>query len=127
MASRKNSILVVEDEPIIRMALTDHLERAGFDVTESGSGDGAMEIIKAGTPIDLVVTDVRMPGWTDGIALALWVRHNHPRVKIIIVSGATDWSPALEGLGAEGVIMAKPYSVEAIALQAQELLGARSG
>jgi len=44
MAPRKSSILVVEDEPIIRMALADHLESVGFDVTETGSGDRAMEI-----------------------------------------------------------------------------------
>lgn len=126
MASRKSSILVVEDEPIIRMTLTDHLETVGFNVTETGSGDRAMELIKAGTEIDLIVTDVQMPGWTDGIALALWVRKNHPQIKVIIVSGATNWSSALEGLGVEGVIIPKPYSVEAIALQAKELLGARS-
>jgi len=80
------------------------------------------KFIKAGTEFDLIVTDVQMPGWTDGIALALWARSNHPHIKLVIVSGATDGSPALKGLGVEGVIIPKPYAVEAIALQAKELL-----
>ena len=113
--------MIVEDEPIIRMALADHLEKQGFEVTEAGSGDRAMELIKE-TPFDLVVTDVQMPGWNDGIALALWVRKNHPRTRIIIVSGATSGSPELVALGQEGVVLPKPYAVEELALRAVMLL-----
>lgn len=122
MINKRKSILVVEDEPIIRMTLTDHLETVGFEVIEAGSGDRAKEILESGAGINLVITDVRMPGWTDGIALALWVREYRPDIKIIIVSGATDWSPILKGLGAEGVIIPKPYSIEVIGRHAKELL-----
>jgi DNA-binding response OmpR family regulator len=122
MADRKASILVVEDEPIIRMALADHIESEGFDVIESGSGELAKEILQAGKPIDLMVTDVQMPGWLDGIGLALWTRQNHPQIKIIIVSGATSEAPSLAALGSEGIIIPKPYSVEEIAGQIRRLL-----
>jgi DNA-binding NtrC family response regulator len=122
MADRKASILVVEDEPIIRMSLADHIESVGFDVIETGSGDLAKEILQEGKPIDVLVTDVLMPGWLDGVGLALWTREHHPGIKIIVVSGATSHAPDLAALGSEGKIISKPYSVEAIARQIRRLL-----
>jgi DNA-binding response OmpR family regulator len=119
--TKHNKILVVEDEPTIRMALTDHLEKRGFDVLEADSGERAIELIKT-TDIDLIVTDIEMPGWQDGIGLALWARENHPHIKLIIVSGATDESSSLLPLGTEGTIYTKPYSVEKIGLRAETLL-----
>jgi CheY-like chemotaxis protein len=64
----KRSILIVEDEPIIRMELADHFEGRGFRVMEAGSGDRAMEIIQQ-TKIDLVVTDIQMPAGRMGLGL----------------------------------------------------------
>jgi DNA-binding response OmpR family regulator len=117
----KRSILIVEDEPIIRMELADHFEKLGFHVREAGSGDRAMEIIQQ-TEIDLVVTDIQMPGWQDGIGLALWVRQQYPHIKLIIVSGAASESAHLKQLGAEGVIVTKPYSVDELGARAETLL-----
>ncbi|WP_119271475.1 response regulator transcription factor [Taklimakanibacter deserti] len=114
-------ILVVEDEPAIRLALADHLDKEGFEVLEADSGERAIELIKKSN-VDLIVTDIQMPGWHDGIGLALWVRENHPHIKLIIVSGATDESSSLLPLGAEGTIYTKPYSVEEIGLRAEALL-----
>lgn len=59
------------------MVLADHLENEGFNVLESGSADRAIELIKNGAEVDLIVTDVQMPGQYNGITLALWVRDNH--------------------------------------------------
>jgi DNA-binding response OmpR family regulator len=117
----KRSILIVEDEPIIRMELADHFEGRGFRGMEAGSGERAMEIIRQ-TKIDLGVTDVQMPGGQDGIGLALWVRQKYPRIKLIIVSGATSESAHLRKLGAEGVIIPKPYSLGELGARAETLL-----
>jgi len=113
-------ILVVEDEPLIRMSLTDHLETEGFEVLEAWTGDGAKELLTEGNPIKALVTDVRMPGWMDGVSLALWTRHNYPKIKIVIVSGATEGS--VEQLGDEGLIVSKPYSHEIIVARIRDLL-----
>ena len=113
-------ILVVEDEPLIRMSLADHLETEGFQVIEASTGDRARELISEGTPIKALITDVRMPGWIDGIGLALWTRHNFPNIKIVIVSGATEG--IVEQLGDEGQIVSKPYSHEALVTRIRELL-----
>ena len=123
---KHGSVLVVEDEAIIRMALADHLESAGFEVKETGSADRAIDLLKEGVVVDVIVTDVQMPGWNDGIALALWVKEHHPHIKLIIISGAMDSAPQLQKLGSEGIIIPKPYSVEAVASLAHDLISARS-
>ena len=119
------SILVVEDEPIIRMDLADHLEAAGFEVTEAGSADRAIVIISQGMAFDVVVTDVQLPGAYDGVAFALWIKKHRPHMKMIIVSGATTNSEQLIPLGREGVIVSKPYSLEELTAKALRLLPAR--
>jgi two-component system, response regulator PdtaR len=122
--TKRNSILIVEDEAVIRMALADPLGKQGYEVMEADSGERAMDVIKR-TEVDLLVTDVEMPGWQDGIGLALWVREHYPLIKLIIVSGATDESPSLKPLGVEAMIYTKPYSVEEISDRARILLRER--
>lgn len=114
------TVLLVEDEPIIRMALADHIANQGYAVIEAGSGDRAMDLIQNGRPIDIIVTDVQMPGQHDGIALALWTRRNFPHIKLIIVSGAT--SGSIDLLGEEGRIMPKPYNYDEIVARIEKLL-----
>jgi DNA-binding response OmpR family regulator len=116
----KPTILIVEDEPIIRMGIADYIQRQGFNIIEAGTGDRAIDIIKTGTTIDVIVSDVQMPGTHDGIALALWTRRNFPHIKLILVSGAT--SGAVEELRGEGIILPKPYQYEAIVARIGELL-----
>jgi DNA-binding response OmpR family regulator len=115
------TILLVEDELIIRMGIAGHIHGQGYAVIEAGSGDRAMNIIESGKPIDVIITDVQMPGRHDGIALALWARRNFPQIKIIIVSGAT--SGVVEHLGEEGKIMPKPYDHEEIVARIETLVG----
>jgi CheY-like chemotaxis protein len=117
------TVLVVEDEPIIRMGIADYIRGQGYGVLEAGSGDRAMGMIQSGKPVDVIVTDVQMPGEHDGIALALWARRNFPHIKLIIVSGATSGAVAPDLLGEEGEIMPKPYPYEEIAARIRELLG----
>ena len=124
MATDKTfTVLLVEDEPIIRMGIADHIRRQGYAVIEAGSADRAMDIIRNGNLIDVIVTDVQMPGQHDGIELALWARRNDPRIRLIIVSGATSGAVAPDVLGEEGLIMPKPYRYEEIVARIRELLG----
>lgn len=124
MATDKSpTVLIVEDEPIIRMGIADYIRNQGYTVIEAGSGDRAMAMIQAGKPVDVIVTDVQMPGEHDGIALALWTRQNFPHIKLIIVSGATSGAVGTDLLGDEGEIVPKPYPYEDIAARIGELLG----
>jgi CheY-like chemotaxis protein len=76
---RTPAILVVEDEILLRMAVSDYLQECGFKIYEAGTASEAIEMIESGRfVIDLVFSDVRMPGAVDGFGLAQWVRKNRP-------------------------------------------------
>ena len=80
-------ILLVEDELLIRMSLTDTLVDAGYRVLEARNAAEALEIISARDDVDVLITDVRMPGGMDGITLAREVASRYPAVAIIVTSG----------------------------------------
>jgi CheY-like chemotaxis protein len=119
-------ILIVEDEPLIRLALSEYLQGCGYDVIEAPSADHATEILSTKPEIELVMTDVRMPGTMDGFALARWVRENGLDIPVIICSGNSNKAEAAERLCAKEPFLAKPYDLEAAAAQIREALNRKS-
>ncbi len=101
-------VLVVEDEPLIRLFLADALEDAGFAVIEAGSVLEAVGVLGQRTDIDVVFTDVDMPGGLSGIDLAKMVASTSPRVGIVVTSGRAD-IPRSE-LPADARFLPKPYN-----------------
>ena len=99
------AILVVEDDFLI--GISDELISAGFRVIQAANADEALRVLQGGVAIDLVLTDVRMPGVLDGVDLARRVRATWPRLKIIMVSGDL---PAIPADGSVDLFFAKPYS-----------------
>ncbi|AHB49377.1 transcriptional regulator [Hyphomicrobium nitrativorans NL23] len=81
------TVLVVEDEPLLRYALASELDAAGFQVLEAGSTAEAEIVLAAGAPVDVLITDVQMPGPRDGMVLARMVRAQWPETKVIVASG----------------------------------------
>lgn len=108
----KQVVLVVDDEPAIRLALACHLEEKGFEVCEAGSAAEAIAILEEpGRIVNLIFSDVRMPGEMDGIGLSRWIFENRPNVAVILASGDLGKATAMDDLcGAEA--MAKPFSFE---------------
>ncbi len=82
-------VLVVEDEVLIRIAAADHLRHCGFKVAEASSAAEAQELILAGLAVDLVFSDITMPGQMDGVALAHWLHEHLPGVPVVLTSGVT--------------------------------------
>jgi len=80
------TVLIVEDEVLIREAVTDHLRECGFLVLEACDAEEAIEILEAGVDIDVVFSDIRMPGM-GGVALAKWVSENRPGTPVFLASG----------------------------------------
>jgi two-component system, response regulator PdtaR len=101
-------ILVVEDDPVIRMGALQLVVDAGFEALEADNADEAIRILEARSDIHLVFTDVGMPGTMDGIKLAHYIRHRWPLVKLIVASGKAilDESHLPEGAR----FFPKPYS-----------------
>jgi len=80
-------VLVVEDEPLLRMMAVDLVESAGFVAVEAANADEAVQILETRTDIRIVFTDIDMPGSIDGMMLAAAVRDRWPPIEIIITSG----------------------------------------
>jgi CheY-like chemotaxis protein len=99
------TVLVVEDDTLVRLGVIEGLEDAGFGVIEAGSADEAIAVLEARQDIHLVFTDIDMPGSMDGLKLAAAVRDRWPPVHIIITTGK---SRPLE-IPANALFIPKPY------------------
>jgi CheY-like chemotaxis protein len=111
MASDKQknvTILVVEDEAAIRLMIADALREAGFGVVEAGTGDEALTLLENGIPVNLVFTDVMMPGKLDGLSLVSRLRVTRPEVKVVVGSGLAPTWPAPNFVD---LFIGKPYDV----------------
>src|ERR1700736_303321 len=113
MPNRKPVILVVEDNPIVRMSAMHFVADAGFEALEARNADEAIGILEARADIHLVFTDVEMPGAIDGLKLAHYIRDRWPPVRLIVVSGKIVVQKSHLPLGAR--FFSKPYSESALA------------
>ena len=117
------TILVVEDEVLIRMAISDYLRECGYRVVEAGSGDEAIKVFQAGVTVDVVFSEKRMPGDVDGFGLSQWVRREWPGVKVILTSGVARSAQEAGHLREEAPLIAKPYDHGHLELRIRQLLG----
>jgi len=114
------TILVVEDEVLIRLDLAQQLRSAGFTVLEASTAHEAIMILQATDGVPLVVTDVRMPGEIDGLGLASWIRLERPGTKVIVLSGHI---PALRLATLADAALAKPVKPGQLVREVKRLLG----
>jgi two-component system, response regulator PdtaR len=103
----EQSVLVVEDEPFIRMSTIALLEDAGLRVLEAGNSAEALCILEQHAKIRVLVTDVRMPGAMDGLSLVSRVRRDYPAIRTLVVSGNARAAEAYSSGAASFII--KPY------------------
>jgi len=106
---RQITILVVEDDMLLCWLTAEHLTAAGFLVIQAHSADDAVQILKeSDCAVEVVFSDVEMPGKLNGIGLANWVRRERPRVVTILTSGQATMP---EDVLTHGPLMQKPYHV----------------
>jgi two-component system, response regulator PdtaR len=117
------TVLVIEDEIFVRCAVGDFLRACGMHVIEAANASEAIRVLASGIDIDLVFSDVRMPGFVDGINLAQWVAREHPAIKIILTTGAAEraW-----GMRPDYLVLPKPYDHHDLESKIRSLL-AQSG
>ena len=121
------TILVVDDEVLIRMPIAEYLRDCGYRVVEAVNGDEAISVLTAADcEIDLILSDVQMPGSVDGFALARWVRQNRPGLEIILTSGYAGAAKESKDLCNEKDIVAKPYEFERLLDQIKQSLARRN-
>ena len=113
------SILVVEDEFLVRMDIVDQLQDRGFVVFEASNADDAVAFLAEHPDISVVFTDIDMPGSMDGLKLARAVRDRWPPIKIIVTSGHRSVSES--ELPNDSRFFSKPYRAAEVAHAATEM------
>ena len=108
----KAVILVVDDEPLLRLLAVDMIENAGFEALEADGSNEAIRILEARLDIRIVFTDIDMPNGVDGLKLAALIRDRWPPIAIIITSGKT--APLARDIPEGGLFFPKPYLAEEV-------------
>jgi CheY-like chemotaxis protein len=120
------TILVVEDEVLVRMAIAEYLRNCGFKVVEASNAFEAVDLIVSGLGLDLVFSDVRLANAAEGIVLAKWIKEHYPALRVILTSGHADAAKKAAALCPDQQLIAKPYDPGVVAERIQTLLAARS-
>src|SRR6201995_2574210 len=105
-SKRRNIVLVVEDEVLVRMNSADMIRDLGFDVIEAANADHAVALLESNPDITIVFTDIQMPGSMDGLRLAAVVRDRWPPIALLITSGQLH--PPSADMPAGGRLIPKP-------------------
>jgi CheY-like chemotaxis protein len=114
------TILVVEDDDDLRLLVATVLSDAGYSVLSAGNAEEALRILEAEPGVDLLFTDIVMPGAMDGFALARAAVARRSTLKVLYTTGYT---PTEDGERAHGPLLRKPYRPSQILEQLSRLLG----
>jgi CheY-like chemotaxis protein len=120
MSDARISVVVAEDELLLRMDIVDALQDAGFIVFEAGNAKEAIDVINAHPEIQALFTDIDMPGSMDGLELAALVKDRWPPISVIVTSG--HWKVRRELLPQGSLFMPKPYNSIEIVKSIRELI-----
>lgn len=122
MIDRQFVILVVDDEEPIRILIGNELEERGFEVILASSGDHAVEVLGAARHVDLIVTDVRMPGARNGFDLIEEALVASPSLRTIVISGYSDEIEKRSGVADRFLL--KPFTMHVLGKEIEKLLAA---
>ena len=123
-AGGSETILVVEDDALVRNFVTTQLKSLGYRTISANDGRAAMAIVARGEPFDLLFTDVIMPGGLSGRALAEAIGKQRPNLKVLYTSGYTDSAVVHDGRLDDGVrLLTKPYRKQELAEMVRQALG----
>jgi CheY-like chemotaxis protein len=113
------TVLVVEDEVLIRLMIAQELRAARFRVIEAVNANEALAVLQTSTRVDALMTDIRIPGSMDGLRLATLVRSTWPQIKIIIASAH---APDTLAPGIKDSFIGKPYHPDRVIDRLRKLL-----
>jgi len=116
-AATQSTILVVEDEPMIRLVLAEVLTRLGYVVLEAPNAEAAQTMLDARQGIDVLFTDIMLGRGINGIELAAWTRAHHPGTRIAYTTGAWDVSKLTDA-----PVLRKPYAYKDLDSELRRLL-----
>jgi PAS domain S-box-containing protein len=119
------TVLVVDDEPAVRMLVTEVLEGLGYAALEAADGPSGLKLLQSGARIDLLVTDVGLPGGMNGRQMADAARAGRPELKVLFITGYAANAAVGSGHLPVGMhVMTKPFSLDLLATRIRELITA---
>jgi PAS domain S-box-containing protein len=117
------SVLVVDDEPTVRMLVTEVLEELGYAALEAADGPSGLAALQSDARVDLLITDVGLPGGMNGRQLADAARVNRPDLRILFITGYAENAVMGSGQLEPGMhVMTKPFAMEALAIRIKAIL-----
>jgi PAS domain S-box-containing protein len=122
-AGHGETILVVEDEALLRMLIIETLDDLGYHYLEASDARGGLQILQSDTPIDLLITDVGLPGGMNGRAMAEAARENRAALKVLFITGYAENAALNNGRLAPGMqVLSKPFAMEQLAARIKAIL-----
>ncbi|MCR0983295.1 hybrid sensor histidine kinase/response regulator [Roseomonas populi] len=122
-AERGETVLVVDDEPTVRMLVTEVLEDLGYTAIEAADGTAGLRVLRSDARIDLLVTDVGLPGGMNGRQLADAARELRPGLRILFITGYAENATVGHGLLEPGMhVLTKPFAMEALTTRIRDLI-----
>ena len=125
-AGQGKTVLVLDDEPTVRMLVTEVLEDLGYTAIEAADGPAGLKVLRSDVRIDLLVTDVGLPGGMNGRHVADAGRAVRPGLKVLFITGYAENAVVGNGHLDPGMhVLTKPFAMEALASRIKELIAGR--
>ena len=122
-AAADATVLIVDDEPTVRLLVTDALADLGYACLEAGDGASGLRVLEGDTPVDLLITDIGLPGGLNGRQVADAARRLRPGLKVLFITGYAENAVFNHGHVAPGMeLLTKPFAIDELAARVQRLL-----
>jgi PAS domain S-box-containing protein len=122
-ASDGETVLIVDDDPTVRMLVTEVLEELGYSAIEAADGTSGLKVLQSNARIDLLITDVGLPGGVNGRQMADVAQVTRPELKVLFITGYAESAAAGKGrLGPGMHVLAKPFAIEVLANRIRSLI-----
>jgi CheY-like chemotaxis protein len=122
-AEQGETVLIIDDEPTVRMLVTEVLEDLGYTAIEAADGPSGLKVLQTDTRIDLLITDVGLPGGMNGRQVADAARETRPGLRVLFITGYAENAAVGNGyLDAGMQVLTKPFVMEALASRIREMI-----
>jgi PAS domain S-box-containing protein len=121
-AGAGETVLIVDDEPSVRMLVGEVLAELGYRAIEAADGSSALQVLRSDARIDLLVTDVGLPGGMNGRQLADFGRIARPKLKVLFITGYAEKAVMGSGLDQGMAVLTKPFAMDGLAKHIRDLL-----
>jgi signal transduction histidine kinase len=123
-AEAGETVMIVDDEPSVRMLVTDVLEELGYAAIEAADGVAGLKLLESDMRIDLLITDVGLPGGVNGRQMADAARRVRPKLRVLFITGYAENASIGNGRLAPGMhVMVKPFGMEMLASRIRAIIG----